>query len=226
MKPNLSFDRRVTRKFVLTVLVCLAGVSLVAVLGLRAWINKNSAVFTTTISPQNTYSLNLKGAKQRPFLLPFSVSADVYKMGELFVTDVWLHTAWDAFDLSFELGYPDIRWPANNVVEFYRPDYFADGSDLLIIQNRSGQPVKCLLIEAVNKFLVFDMRPGASLSVHVPKSRGDWQWFALEGVVADGTRIPRNNASFRSNNKQVRCTYLITLLDSGSTFEARTNGCS
>lgn len=215
-----------TRKFVLTSLVGLGVVLLIAVVGVRAWVTKRTAVFTTTSSPQNTYSVNLKGAKGRPLLIPYWVSADVYKIGEPYVTDVLLHQAWDAFDLSFELGFPDIRWPANNVVEFYREEYFEDGSDVLIVQNRSGKNLRCVSIDAVSKFLVIDMRPGASLSLKAPKSRGDVQSIDLEGVMDDGTTISNQSVSFdRTGRRALDCTYLVSITESGPTIETRMTGC-
>ena len=57
------------------------------------------------------------------------VRADVSKAGQLFVSDIWLHRAEDSFDLSFEAGFPDVRWLTDNIVEFYRPEYFDQGAD-------------------------------------------------------------------------------------------------
>ena len=218
---RLSLNERVG----LTFLVSVGVILFVSVLGVRAWINKKTAVFTSTTSPQNTYTVNLKGAKGRPLLIPYWVHADIHKMGEPYVADVFLHEAWDAFDLSFEAGFPEIRWPANNVVEFYRPEYFEDGNDILIVQNRSGKPVKTLFVHAVSTFLVVDMRPGGSLSLKAPKPRGDWQWIVLEGVLDDGTRIPRHDKNFRQHRKRESCTYLLSILESGSAIETRMTGC-
>jgi hypothetical protein len=210
-----------TRNLSFTVLVGLIVVLLAAVLGVSAWVNKRTAVFTTTTSPQNTYSVNLKGAKGRPLLIPYWVSADVYKMGEPYVADVLLHEAWDAFDLSFELGFPETRWPANNIVEFYRPQYFEKGNDILIVQNRSAKRLNCLFIDAVSKYLIIDMRPGASLSLNIPKSRATWHWIGFEGVLEDGTKIQRAYKDFNRSG----CAYLLSIVESGSALETRMTGC-
>src|SRR5687767_377213 len=218
---RLSLNERVALPFLVSIGVIL----FVSVLGVRAWINKKTAVFTSTTSPQNTYTVNLKGAKGRPLLIPYWVHADVYKMGEPYVADVFLHEAWDALDLSFELGFPEIRWPANNVVEFYRPQYFEDGNDIFIVQNRSGKPLKSLFVHAVSTFLVVDMRPAASLSLKAPKARSDWQWIVLEGLHNDGTKIPRHDKSFRQRRQKESCTYLLSIFESGAAIEPRTAGC-
>jgi len=213
------------RKLVLTFLAGLGVILLFAFLGVRSCINRNLALFTTTTSPRNTYVVNLKGAKQRPFLAPYTVSADIDKMGEPYVSNIELHTAWDAFDLSFELGFPEIRWPANNVVEFYRPEDFEHGNDVLIVQNRSGKPLKCLFVEAGHKFLIVDMRPGASLSVRIPRPRGDSQWIAFKGVLDDGTKIPPYARDYRRYRRGDNCTYLLSVLESGSSLETRMTAC-
>ena len=208
------------RKSLFTTLLVLGVVLLVAVLGARAWINNKTAVFTSTTSPKNTYSVSLKGAKGRPFLIPYWVSADVHKTGEPYVADVLLHEAWDAFDLSFESGFPEIRWPANNVVEFYRPENFENGNDVIIVQNRSGKPLRCLFIHAVSNFLVLDLRPAASLSLKVPKSRGDSHWLGFEGTLDDGTNIPRKFGDFdRRGTRERDCTYLLSIFKSSSAIE-------
>lgn len=225
MSKRSSSRLSLNHKVGLTFLVSVGVILFISVLGVRAWIDKKTAVFTSTTSPQKIYTVNLKGAKGRPLLIPYWVHADVYKMGEPYVADVFLHEAWDAFDLSFEAGFPEIRWPTNNVVEFYRPEYFEDGNDILIVQNRSGKPLKSLFVHAVSKFLVVDMRPGASLSLKAPKARGDWQWIALEGLLDDGTKIPRHDRNFRQHRQRESCTYLLSVLESGSAIETRMTGC-
>lgn len=225
MSKRFSSRLSLNHKVGLTFLVSAGVILFISVLGVRAWINNKTAIFTSTTSPQNTYTVNLKGAKGRPLLIPYWVQADVYKIGEPYVADVLLHEAWDAFDLSFEAGFPEIRWPANNVVEFYRPQYFEDGNDILIVQNRSSRSVKCLFISAVSKFLFMDLRPGASLSLKAPKPRSEWQWIVLEGVLDDGTKIPRQANNFRQHRRRENCTYLLSVLESGSAIETRMAGC-
>ena len=142
------------------------------------------------------------------------------------IADVLLHVAWDAFDLSFESGFPELRWPTNNVVEFYRPENFENGNDVIIVQNRSRKPIRCLFIHAVSNFLVLDLRPGASLGLKVPKSKGDSQWFGFEGILDDGTNVPRKFEDFnRTGTRTVNCTYELSILESGSTIETRMIGC-
>lgn len=88
------------------------------------WSQRWQAVFFTTNSPSHTYEVKLKGQKGRPLVLTNEVRADVFKGGRPFISDVWLHSTQDALDLSFEAGYPDTRWVTENIVEFYRKQYY------------------------------------------------------------------------------------------------------
>jgi hypothetical protein len=122
--------------------------------------------------------------------------------------------------LSFESGFPDISWTGNNVVDFFTPQTFENGNDVIMVQNRSGKPVSCLFINAVSKFLVLDMRPGASLSIKAPKTKGDSHWIAVEGVLGDGTTIPRKHRDFdRRGTRERDCTYLLSIFESASAIE-------
>jgi len=80
---------------------------------------RGQAVFFTTSSPGHTYEVKLKGNEGRVLLISNEVSVDVLKAGRPFLLDLWLHSAKNSFDLSFEAGYPDVRWRSKNVVEFY-----------------------------------------------------------------------------------------------------------
>jgi hypothetical protein len=160
------------------------------IFGLQLWINSKRAVFLRTASPGNTYTINLKGDKSRAFIIPNEVRADVFKLGQPFVSDIWLHSALDAFDLSFEAGFPDVRWLGESTVEFYRAQYFEDGMDSLLVSNKAEKSVKYLRVQSENTFLLFDMQSGTSISLVLPAPRGDSQWIAVEGAFTDGTEIP------------------------------------
>src|SRR5687768_17984531 len=91
-------------------------------------------------------------------------------------------------------------------------------SDVCSSDLRSGKPVKCLFIDAVSKFLAVDIRSGASLSLRVPKPRGDWQWIGLEGALDDGTKISHRYNKPRWRKKE-NCTYLISIFESGAAID-------
>lgn len=199
----------------------IGGVCLV-ILGLRFWMNTKNAVFLRTTSPNNTYSVVLKGDKGRPWIIASTVRADVFKHGQPSISDIWLHSTEDTFDLSFEAGFPNVRWLDDSTVEFYRAQSFADGADSLVVLNRAAKSIEYLRIQAVNKFLLLDMQPGASVSLEVPAPRSDWQDIALQGAFTGGKQITFNSKAFdRHSTQRKRFAYQILIDDSGSIIETR-----
>lgn len=179
-------------------------------------------IFLTTSSPNETYSVNLKGNPGRALVMRTEVRADVYKAGNPFLRDVWLHTTRDSFALSFEAGFPNHRWLSENVVEFYRPGYFESGADHLEVKNQTDNPIKHLRVESFNKFLILDLQPKSSVSLEVPFPRGDWQWFFVEGSFGDGKWIGENSKKFARHGTQRRpLNYQIILTNETSIIQTR-----
>lgn len=185
------------------------------------WLLKPETIFSSVTSPNHTYTVELKGSKTRPLLIPHEVRVDVLKTGQPFASDIWLHSAQDSFDLSFEAGYPDLRWLNDNLVEFYRQEYFEKGSDSLTTRNTSLKPIKYIRVQSVNKFLLFDFEPGTSVSMKIPAPRGDWQSIAVEGMFTDGQFIPFQHKSFdRRATQSNSFNYQLEITASGSLLEA------
>ena len=180
-------------------------------------------VFLRSTSPGNTYAVNLKGDKRRAFVIPNFVSADVFKLNQPFVSDIPLHTAHDSFDLSFESGFPEVRWSGDAAIEFYRPDYFEWGAKSLIVSNQAGKSIKYLHVASENKFLLFDVQPGQSLSLEIPAARGDRQYISLHGTFVDGTQIPFNSENFLQWSRKERSVYLVLINDQGSIMRLKTD---
>ena len=178
-------------------------------------LHNRSGVFFTTNSPRGTYSVSLKGDERRTLLFPHEVKADVLKTGRPFVSDIFMHSSHNAFDLSFEAGFPDARWIKDNALEFYRREYYENGSDSLLIRNGSDRAVKFMRVQALNKFLVFDLEPGSSISLQIPAARGDSQWIAVEGAFNDNEKIGFYQRSFdRRSTQRVRFNYKILITPS------------
>ena len=195
---------------------CILGLIVVAYYCLQG----RPSVFFTTSSPNGTYSVSLKGDERRTLLLPHEVRADVLKSGRPFVSNIFMHSSHNAFDLSFEAGFPDARWLSDNALEFYRREYFEKGSDSLIIENSSNRAVQFMRVQALNKFLVFDIQPGSSISLQIPAARGDSQWIALEGAFNDNQKIGFYQRSFdRRSTQRVRFNYQILITPSGIQIE-------
>jgi hypothetical protein len=210
-----SFSNRFAPSLFWT-LVVLAVLALIVV-G-RFWIKQRTHEFLTSTSPDDTYTVRLKGNKGRPRIIPNEVRADVFKAGQLFVSDIWLHRTEDSFDLSFEAGFPQVRWLTDNTVEFYRPDYFDLGADSLTVENKSGKLIKYLRVQSENKFLIFELGSGKSISLKIPAARGDSQWIAVAGAFADGLEIPFKSRSFE---KRQHSNYRIGVLLSDTTIDAQ-----
>lgn len=200
----------------------LLGVCALLLLG-RFWIKSQHKVFLKTTSPDHTYTVSLKGNKGRPWIIPYNVRADVSKAGQPLLSDIWLHSAGDAFDLSFESGFPDVRWLTDNIVEFYRAEYFEWGADSLRVENKAGKPIKYLCVQSVNKFLTFDLRSGALISVKIPAPRSDYQWIGIEGAFSDGASIPFYSRSFdRRFRKSQDSIYQISVGEAGASIDELT----
>jgi hypothetical protein len=201
--------------------ICVVGGLCALMLGIL-WIRSKQAVFFTTASPHNTFSVKLKGDKGRPLIIPNEVRADVLKFGQPYMSDIWLHSTGDSFDLSFESGFPNVRWLNDNTVEFYRPEDFEKGMDSLLISNRADRTIKYLRVQSENKFLLFELPSGTSVSLNVPAPRGDSQWIGLEGAFSDAKEIPFNSKSFnRRSTQRKHSFYEISIDESGSNIEAK-----
>lgn len=175
----------------------------------------NSVMFLSTTSPDGSYEVRLKGDTSRTLIIPHEVRADVVKSGKPLVSDVFIHSTHNPFDLSFEAGFPDARWLGRNTLEFYRQEYFGRGSDSLVIKHNGKEALKCLRIHAVNKFLVFDLEPGSSISVQIPAARGNSQSIAVEGAFRNDQKIGFQQRSFdRRSDQQTRSNYQIQITDS------------
>jgi len=190
-----------------------AGCVCASLLTVGCWIQRKPAVFLTTVSPNKTYIVNLRGGKAT---LPSQVTADVLKTGKVFLSDIRLHTRGDAVDLPFGAGYPDVRWVSDNVLEFYRTQNFDNGADAVEIQNQTTRAIQYLHVESLNKFLMFGIEPGTSTTLEVPAPGGNSQWIAVEGSFFDGQKVEFKSRSFdRRFSQRDRSFYQIIITDVG-----------
>jgi hypothetical protein len=172
--------------------------------------------FFESSSPNGTYSVRLKGDKGRSLLLSHEIMADVTKHGAAYVSNIFMHSTHNAFDLSFEAGFPDARWLNDSILEFYRQEYFEKGFDSLVVENSDSRSIKYLRVQAHNKFLIFDIEPKSSVSLRIPAPRGDSQWIALEGAFNDNQKIDFYQKSFnRRSTQRTHFSYKIILSSSG-----------
>jgi hypothetical protein len=187
-------------KILLFVTAGTAGLIVVLLLSVILYVARTgSSEFLTTSSPIGTYRVSLTGQKGRPVLgLMSEVRFEVFKNGELFVPKKYLHSG-DSFDLSFEAGYPHHRWLRENVLHFYRQEYFnKDRLDTVIVTNKTREKIRYLRVQALDKFLIFDFEPLASMELAASPSRGDIKWVGAEGEFSNGQKIDLAGLNFKT----------------------------
>jgi hypothetical protein len=175
--------------------------------------------FFVTSSPGGIYTVKLTGQPHRPYFFTNTVNYHVLKNGQPFIPGTYMHSG-DDMDISFELAYPNHRWLNENLLHFYREQYFNDGKpDTLIVVNRTGQIIKHLNVASVDQFLFFDIQPEAEIKLLNSQPRVDNKGINIDGVFYDGRRI--EGGKTLSPNKELSSpfTYYIYINADGATFE-------
>lgn len=178
--------------------------------------------FLTISSPTETYRVSLTGQKGRPALgLMSEVQFEVFKDGELFVSKRYLHSA-DSFDLSFEAGYPNHSWLRENVLHFYRQEYFyKDRLDMVIVTNKTREKIRYLRVQALDKFLIFDLEPLSSIELAASPPRGEIKWVGAEGEFLTGQKIELAGVNFKTRKELGNAfVYEISVRDHGLVVES------
>jgi hypothetical protein len=160
------------------ILIAVASVFTISILVYQQYVD--SRRFLIAESPAGKYQVRLFGQKERPIWFTVSVYFDAQRYGEPFWDKELLHSG-DAMDISFELGWPNLRWPAENALQFYREEDFLVGSaDEIRIINDSERQAKRIRVESTTKILVFELEPGSSLVFATPRSKGDNCYLYIE----------------------------------------------
>jgi hypothetical protein len=175
--------------------------------------------FFTTSSPEGTYTVKLTGQKQRPFFFTNTVNYHILKNRQPFIPSKYIHSG-DAMDISFELAYPNHRWLNENILHFYREQYFNDGKpDNLVVVNRTGQIIKHLKVASVDQFLFFDLQPEAEMKLLNSRPRGDDKWLNVDVEFYDGRRIKSGQTLVPNKELSGPFTYYIYINADRATFE-------
>jgi hypothetical protein len=118
------------------------------------------------------------------------------KNGESVLTDKPLHSG-DWFDPSFAMLYPQHKWESDNVLHFYREEYFSHGTPSTItVVNNSGRAINYLRVTSVDTFLLFDVPAGSKTDLPVSPPRGNVRWVSVGGEFSEEQRIKENGANF------------------------------
>ena len=159
---------------------------------------RKRVVFLTTSSPNGTYVVRLAGQKDRPKVpvVSHAVIFSVTKDGEPLLTDNLLHSA-DWLDSSFDLLYPQHYWVKENVLQFYRGEFFSEGTrESIVIQNKTDKVIEYLRVTSVDSFLLFDLQPHATLTLPISAARADNRWVSIEGGFPERKKIKQTGAGF------------------------------
>lgn len=176
-------------------------------------------VISTIESPDETYVVLLRGKESGPRLpmIQHSVYSDVYRHGELVVRGRKLHSGtW--FDPAFKHLYPGYTWINSSTLMFHRRKGHEGALDTLNVTNNTLKSIKFLRVQAVDMFLLFDLKPQAR--VNLSASPQSW----LSGVIAegefeDGTSIPFKLVSYQIDTwMKGPFTYEITINEAGATI--------
>lgn len=228
LKSGFTKTRNVSRrirtgKILLFVTGSTAGLVVILLLSLILHLAGTwSSEFLTTSSPIGTYRVSLTGQKGRPALgLMSEVQFEVFKNGELFVPKKYLHSG-DSFDLSFEAGYPNHHWLRENVLHFYRQEYFnKDRLDTVIVTNKTRERIRYLRVQALDKFLIFDLEPLDSMELAASPPRGDIKWVGAEGEFSNGQKIELAGVNFKTRKELGDAfVYEISVSDQGLIIES------
>jgi len=213
---GISVNR--TKRLLATVIVC-------GTLGVGLWmlwvrIAAADPVFLTTTSPAQTYTVSIAGQKDRPRFpaIVNTVTFSVTKRSETFLGSQYLHSG-DWLDPSFSILYPQHNWPSENVLHFFREEYFSGGEPLrLIVKNSSGETIKYLLVVSHDAHLLFDVQANSKTELKIPPPRGDIFYISVEGQFTDGRAQKRVGQNFIVNKRPA--TFYVDVGDTAAAFES------
>jgi len=195
-----------------------------AVGSLTLWkITTQSESFLSTTSPKGTYTVRLTGRKDRP-KVPFlnhQVLFSVSREEKVVVANSYLHSG-DWFDPSFDILYPDHAWENNEILHFYKKEYFADGQpEQVVVLNKTTETIQYLHVTSVDTFLLFDIQPESTTRLVVSRPRADSRWIKIAGQFSDGTPIQGKGVGFvLPKSKQPPFTYYIYIDKKSFTIES------
>jgi hypothetical protein len=205
-------------KWVLTVIIL--GGSLLICFLLYSFFLKPLPTFLTTVSPDRTYTVSLKGQKSRPIFFTATIRFDVLKNGASMLSDKFLYSA-DGMDIPFETWYPNHRWLNEQSIQFYREQNFRDAPpDTIVIANNTGKTIKYAKIDSIDIVIFFEMQPGFKVSIPTSQSKGESKWLSVEGEFSDGTNISEFGTDFDKNRHEPK-TFYVDLRAGRTTVEMR-----
>lgn len=154
----------------------------------------------------------------------FSVS----KGEKVFLRNKFLHSG-DWFDPSFdllypqhELLYPQHEWVKEDVLHFYRKDFFTAGEqESMVVQNKTHEVIEFLRITSVDSFLLFNIQPNTTTTLIASAPRADNRWVAAEGQFDETSKIEQQGVGFLfPQGKKGPFTYYLYIADDALTTKS------
>lgn len=186
---------------------------------------RHREVVLTTSSPANSYTVRLAGQRGRPKvpLLYHGVSFSVIKNNgaKESLSHKYVHSG-DWFDPSFDHLYRQHKWVEENVLQLYNEEFSNDGEkENIVVQNKSDKVIEYLRVTSTDIFLLFDIQPGATVTLVTSDSRSGNRWISVEGEFPEGRKIRETGTDFLApRDRKGRFTFFITINEDGPTIES------
>lgn len=180
-------------------------------------------VFLSTSSPKGSYVVSLTGRRDRPKfpLRSNEVYFSVSKAGKEYLTNEFFHFG-DWFDPSFDDLYPQQKWVEENVVQFYSDEFVSEGPrENIVIQNKTNKVIKYLRVRSIDSFLLFDLQPGATLTLDTSGPQANSSWLTVEGEFTGRWKIKETGVGFSfPEGRKGLFTHFIYINENGLTMES------
>ena len=176
--------------------------------------------FATLQSPAGTYRVELYGHPERPYWFTAEVGSVVKKHGDVVWPYKRLHYG-DAFDISFELGWPNHRWVQENVLQLFNEERLSDPRrQEITVVNDSDEVIPRLFIFCTDKFLVFEFQPASNLQLACTPPKGDSQGVYVLAERNDGKQL-EGSAVFDVKDSTDALNYTIYVANDRITLHPR-----
>ena len=180
-------------------------------------------VFITIKSPAGTHAIELLGDESTPDF-PFIqhyVGFNLYQNGQKTVSNGYIYSG-DCLDRYFDEKYRKYHWLNESILQIGWSIRDSESSpDSLIVSNKTDEVVKYLKIDAEDMIFAFDLKPGESVRIEVP--RQTVPYVSANGEFVDGRQIERKGVNFILEEKAPPAIdYCLSVVDGSIRIESTT----
>lgn len=175
----------------------------------------------STTSPNNTYTVSVRGRNTQQFFFTAQVRYDVLKNGVPILLNEFLSSA-DGMDYPFQFKYPDHRWIGEHCLQFYRKEDLQESApDVLVVANNTGKRIRYAKIQGIDIVLILEMEPGFNVTMPTARSRGDTKWMDITGQFVDGSAVKKFSADIAVNDVTGPKTFYVNLAADKTTVDRK-----